>query len=224
MKSIRHFAIIIFLSALTLFAGCLSTSAHHEKVPPYTKIYMEENYTYIQSDFLYPQFKSAEYDTLNKGIKGFVEDNYKHFKKDIKSNYEYALKENPKALPGWYSLRAERITQSATLTSILFQCAFYQPGTTHGNTLFKSINYDIAKKRPVSITEATGLTEEYISKSVRKELSHLEKEGFLISGTEPGKGHFNNYTLDGKTLTIYFAPYEVAPYTSGCQSVTIDLN
>lgn len=224
MNKLLHFSIAALVCSIIL-TSCTTTGLFHEKPPAYKVISMKEKYYYLESEFSYPEFKSDEYSALNFGIKGFVEDNYRNFKKDIKTNYDNLSKTyGYLTMPYCYDLNARTVTQSGGLTSILFECYFYNAGAPHGNILYKSINYDINKKRPVSITEATGLSEQDISRLVRKELSHLEKEGFLISGTEPGKGHFDNYTLDGKNLTIWFAPYEIAPYSLGCQTAHITLN
>jgi hypothetical protein len=44
---------------------------------------------------------------------------------------------------------------------------------------------------------------------------------FITDGTTPNDANFANFFVDNNTLVILFAPYQVAPYAAGPQTLRI---
>ena len=131
-----------------------------------------------------------------------------------------------------YKAVCDSIIVSDNYISMLFTAYRYEGGA-HGETLLDSITYDKALKKEVSITEASGLSikdiatqcKDYFTKRLNYGGNGAEAQkartDWIAEGTIPEAGNYRTFTYDGKTLTVYFEPYTVAPYSEGVQKVTI---
>ena len=102
------------------------------------------------------------------------------------------------------------------------QAGFY--GSTHPETVYSSVNYDLVTGRTLTLGDIlldTATTDDLLS-SVLGILKKQEKELYLYEGYEDTVSAYfassdlqNSWYFTPLGLCFYFAPYEIAPYSSG---------
>ena len=196
---IKHIVYSAVLASL-VFAGCQTAS--QKGAAPYKMTTVSEKNAVFEAKIAYPQF--AGFDDLNSLIKSRTLGAYN----DFKSSAQKTRRE----LESAKNASAEKIPPfeyAVTCDSI------------------------IVSDKYMSITEASGLSVKDIATQCKdyfmKRLSYggngteakKARTDWIAEGTIPEAGNYQTFTYDGKTLTVYFEPYTVAPYSEGVQKVTI---
>ena len=215
--------------AALVFAGCQTAS--QKGAAPYKMTTVSEKNAVFEAEIAYPQF--AGFDDLNSLIKSRTLGAYNDFKSSAQKTRRELENASAKKLPPFeYAAACDSIIVSDKYISMLFTVYRYEGGA-HGETQLDSITYDKALKKEVSITEASGLSIKDIATQCKdyfmKRLSYggnsaeakKARTDWIAEGTIPEAGNYQTFTYDGKTLTVYFEPYTVAPYSEGVQKVTI---
>ena len=224
----KHIVYSAVLAAL-VFAGCQTAS--QKGAAPYKMTTVSEKTDVFEAKIVYPQF--AGFDDLNSLIKSRTLGAYNDFKSSAQKTRRELENASAKKLPPFeYAAACDSIIVSDKYISMLFTAYRYEGGA-HGETQLDSITYDKALKKEVSITEASGLSIKDIATQCKdyfmKRLSYggnsaeakKARTDWIAEGTIPEAGNYQTFTYDGKTLTVYFEPYTVAPYSEGVQKVTI---
>lgn len=194
----------------------------------------DENY--LSADIRYPKFKNLP--ELNRIIEKDILDPYTEYKNTAGSDWDSinqirkdtgSTTETP---PFEYKVYCDPIIDSENYESLLINTYAYSGGA-HGDITLDSITYDKKQKKVVSITDLNKFTVEEISQKCRETLAknlnytdgsaeaESDKIKWIAQGTEPLNESFQVFTYNGKTLTVYFAPYIVAPHSCGVQKVEI---
>lgn len=224
----KHIVYSAVLAAL-VFAGCQTAS--QKGAAPYKMTTVSEKTDVFEAKIVYPQF--AGFDDLNSIIKSRTLGAYNDFKSSAQKTRRELENASAKKLPPFeYAAACDSIIVSDKYISMLFTAYRYEGGA-HGETQLDSITYDKALKKEVSITEVSGLSIKDIATQCKdyfmKRLSYggnsaeakKARTDWIAEGTIPEAGNYQTFTYDGKTLTVYFEPYTVAPYSEGVQKVTI---
>jgi len=224
----KHIVYSAVLASL-VFAACQTAS--QKGAAPYKMTTVSEKNEVIEAKVVYPQFEG--FDDLNSLIKSRTLGAYDDFKSSAQKTRRELENASAKKLPPFeYAAACDSIIVSDKYISMLFTAYRYEGGA-HGETLLDSITYDKALKKEVSITEASGLSIKDIATQCKdyfmKRLSYggnsaeakKARTDWIAEGTIPEAGNYQTFTYDGKTLTVYFEPYTVAPYSEGVQKVTI---
>ena len=224
----KHIVYSAVLASL-VFAGCQTAS--QKGAAPYKMTTVSEKNAVFEAEIAYPQF--AGFDDLNSLIKSRTLGAYNDFKSSAQKTRRELENASAKKLPPFeYAAACDSIIVSDKYISMLFTAYRYEGGA-HGETQLDSITYDKALKKEVSITEASGLSIKDIATQCKdyfmKRLSYggnsaeakKARTDWIAEGTIPEAGNYQTFTYDGKTLTVYFEPYTVAPYSEGVQKVTI---
>lgn len=110
-----------------------------------------------------------------------------------------------------------------TAVSLLFSTEQYSGGV-HGYERYWGETYDTKTGKALSLTDAvtdihafSGLVTEALTERLEDSLSYFED----VDVEEILSGEGASWTLDHTGVTVYFNPYEVAPYAYGVQPVTI---
>jgi hypothetical protein len=100
----------------------------------------------------------------------------------------------------------------------------------HGNTLFKTFTFDTTSGAVLALGDLFTPGSDYLgtlSTIARAELPSLIGNGanadMIKNGTQPEAQSFANFFIDNQDLVILFAPYQVAPYAAGPQTLRIPL-
>ena len=100
----------------------------------------------------------------------------------------------------------------------------------HGNTFFQTFTFDTTSGASLSLADIFIPGSDYLSK-----LSQVAREKlpsvigdtadmkFIENGTTPEEKKFSAFFIDNQNLIILFAPYAIAPYSSGPQTLQIPL-
>ncbi len=98
----------------------------------------------------------------------------------------------------------------------------------HGNTFFRTFTFDLKTGQELSIGDLFAPGQPYLATlssltrtNLTQNLGPNTNPQMLDSGTAPDEKNFQNFFLDNGTLAILFAPYDVAPYAAGPQTVRI---
>ncbi len=100
----------------------------------------------------------------------------------------------------------------------------------HGNMFFHTFTFDAATGKELSLADLFTPGSAYLgtlSTLARAKLPAIIGQDasarMLDSGTTPDAQNFENFFLDNQQLVILFAPYAVAPYAAGPQTLRIPM-
>ena len=134
---------------------------------------------------------------------------------------------NGSALSHFEMVLSGVISDNGRTAGILWQKYQYLGGA-HGGLDISATNCTLPDGRVFHLTELfrkpdTAL--HLISELSRKELQRRELPWDMIrSGTEPDIENFDTFLLTADGLTLYFSPYQVAPWSEGVVTVSLSLD
>ena len=214
----------------------ITISAPAENRIPFSVKNISAARKYLKADIRYPQFKG--FPELNKIIRETITVPYKTFAKTAKNNWketDNARRETGSSddtPPLEYDVICDPVISNDRYITLLITTYVFEGGA-HGDTSLSSVTWDIGKKRTVSITEASGCTLDEIAEACRTYLlDNLQYGGddqeskdsrvkWITDGTAADKDTYSVFTCDGITTAVYFAPYQVAPHSSGVVQVPL---
>jgi hypothetical protein len=171
--------------------------------------------------------------TARSLIYGFVRDTIQQFKAD--GNFANLTQKDIEML-GLDKGRKETLKivylQSSSPHTLTYIYTIYLDTLgAHGNMFFKTFVFDSATGKPLTLTDlfipGTNYLE-VLSKLARAKLPAIIGDGadasFIAGGTTPEEKNFANFFFDNKDFGILFAPYAVAPYAAGPQTLRIKLS
>lgn len=98
----------------------------------------------------------------------------------------------------------------------------------HGNTFFRTFTFDMTTGASLTLHDLFVPGADYLgtlSSIARAKLPTIigeqANQSMLEGGTTPEKKNFTAYFIDNQDLAILFAPYAVAPYSAGPQTLRI---
>lgn len=101
-------------------------------------------------------------------------------------------------------------------------------GGAHGNTYFHTFTFDSQTGDALTLRDLFMPGSEYLdalSSIARAKLpgilGDIFDERMMVDGTAPSEENFESFFLDEDTLTVLFAPYQVAAYAAGPQTLAI---
>ncbi|MBU6323723.1 MAG: DUF3298 domain-containing protein [Patescibacteria group bacterium] len=101
----------------------------------------------------------------------------------------------------------------------------------HPNTFFKTFTFDLGTGKLLSIADIFTAGTPYLDRLsavsrtyLAQNLGQYADTQMLDNGTAPDAKNFQNFFIDNGTLAILFAPYDVAAYAAGPQTVRIPLS
>ncbi|MFA6855856.1 MAG: DUF3298 domain-containing protein [Treponema sp.] len=238
MKKINAFSAVLCALALGM-TGCkssITTKTLTGSGLSYKQITIQEKNKYGEIKVQYSFFPGCA--DLNKAVKSTVVSPFRAFKSSMKQDWKEMDSIRRKTDSGGvtppfsYDVGCNPVILNDRYISMLFT-TYVMEGGAHGDTTLCSFTYDRKQSRLVSITEATGYTLEkiaadcsdYFTKNLNYSDGSRESEDecmkWIAEGTAPEEKNYEKFTYDGKTLTVYFEPYIVAPYVYGIQKVKI---
>jgi hypothetical protein len=185
----------------------------------------------------YPQFAQADASFNAKITKTFT-DEIANFKKTVNDDYEARLEtggdEFTEQFSGsgmyTYEIETSVVQSNDNYISVAIHYGGYSGGA-HGSNNVMTFNYDVKNQKEIVLTDLVTLKE--ASERSRKQLYEnvMTDDGvdpalasMISDGTDPDKSeNFQNFTFIPNLLTIYFNPYQVAPYVFGEQKVVFSL-
>ncbi len=123
------------------------------------------------------------------------------------------------------------IASSAHTASYIFS-TYEDTLGAHGNLFFHTFTFDTTTGRQLALGDLFLPGSDYLAKLselARAQLpsiigSGMVSEQMLDQGTTPEDKSFSNFFIDNGDLVILFAPYAVAPYAAGPQTLRIPLS
>lgn len=230
------FVSLLFSVTVFYFIGCSSTSpsvssgkgngATREKRGSEKSIVSSTKYSKI--DIHYPVFSGQ--DTVNKRIENIVMERKNLFETNAETNWKEldAMVKNSDTKedvpPLDFNVSYVTASNNANYISVLLKIYSFEGGA-HGYTNLVSVNYDKKQKKFISIPDIDGYSYESVSEickaNLKKQLAKDLDATWIDDGAAPTADNLNIFTYDGKTLTVYFEQYQVAPYAYGIQAVSI---
>lgn len=246
MKTIsKIFAILFFVMAVLYLAGCSSAP----RVEPDATVVPESNSVveprptstitdyekstvadskYYTAEIRYPVF--AGFDAVNERVEKIIMERFRQFDAGAESAWKEIDAERKatgatgKTPPFEFIVKCEPYKNASGFINVLINIYTYDGGA-HGYTNLVSVNYDKSQKKFLSLADIDGWTYERASErsraSLKKQFASDASSMWIDEGTTPTAENFSTFTYDGKTITIYFEQYQVAPYAYGIQTVSI---
>ncbi|HUX80914.1 MAG TPA: RsiV family protein [Candidatus Paceibacterota bacterium] len=101
----------------------------------------------------------------------------------------------------------------------------------HGNTFFHTFTFNTSTGALVTLSDVFTLNTPYLE--TLSSISRTKLPGvigstadasFIQNGTEPKESNFQNFFIDNSYFVVLFAPYAVAPYSAGPQTLRIPMS
>jgi hypothetical protein len=120
---------------------------------------------------------------------------------------------------------------SPTTVSYVFTTSTDTLGA-HPNSTYTTFTFDLKTGKALQLADIFLPDSSYLqqlstlSRSLltQKLGSSIDPVGFINPGTTPEAKNFKNFAFDGSNLVVFFDPYQVAPYSSGPQTIKIPLS
>ncbi|HVB19883.1 MAG TPA: RsiV family protein [Candidatus Paceibacterota bacterium] len=155
-------------------------------------------------------------------MKNFVSDTIEQFKSGI----DLSNAQGNKA-----KLQIVYLIASSPHTISYIFTIYEETSRIHGNTLFKTFTFDTGSGALLALTNLFTPGSDYLdtlSSLARAKLPDIIGQGadttFISNGTTPIDKNFENFFFDNQDFVILFAPYQVAPYTAGPQTLRIPVS
>ncbi len=210
-------------------ANIVRIVAVHDDTRPLYSIAME-----------YPQFDAAN-DSFNREISEWANKELSDFKQNAQDNWKGRQDTLPPGQPKMdfpetpftFSITWEPKQINSANISIIVRMDSFEGGA-HGNSELKTFNYDVVRKRDVTLGDLFPGNAAYLDKVSKyahdqlvQDLASSAAEGadtlesMISDGTAPTAENFSNFMFNGDVIDLYFPKYQVAPGVYGEQHVTM---
>lgn len=216
----KLFFILLSLFSVGVFLFCVCYPKNEIIVIPTFasgKVFYEEKIQLQDNNYrIYAAIPITDYKNLNNEIKDQVNEHIKNFQDSIADSTSYLHQLYTFDL--WYHAYSYQ-----NFLSFHFYVSTYTGGA-HPNTYSFSINYDIDKKKTITINDLNNNDNFYkiLSSYTYDELLKSGKFtntkfeiNLLKDGTSPRKENFKTFAITSEGLIIFFDRYQVAPYAYG---------
>ena len=237
-------AILVVIAAIAFFALTRPVQKPaHTATPEELAATQSRSYTehgayydiatnYASRTLLRVDIGTAADDTAVAAMKDFITSTVAQFKKDGKYANLTAQDIQMRFSGGRKdALNIVYLISTAPRTVSYIYTTYMDTGGAHGNTFFRTFTFDTKTGASLSLADLFTPDADYLmalSKIARAKLPDMLKENMvpqmLNDGTTPDAKNFANFFIDNDALKIQFAPYEVAPYSAGPQTLYIPLS
>lgn len=201
---------------------------------PYTE---QSDYYQIAANFptTTPLSGAADVSAL-EAMHGWISDQVTQFKTE--GNFDHLTPEDiqmmgydqgrKQTLQVSYLIASSPIEQPRTVSYIYTE--YLDTLGAHGNTFFKTFTFDTATGNLLALSDLFQSGSDYLgalSSAARTYLTENIGQNstaqMIDDGTTPDPKNFQNWFLDNRDLVLLYAPYDVAPYAAGPQTVRLPL-
>jgi hypothetical protein len=229
----QHF---LFLGLLCAFAVFLSSCRSTQVAVTSRTGHLDADW--LEADINYPAFEG--FDELNTVIADYVESDYREFKAQYQDTWQtekaYRMRLDPDVdmvRYAYYVSPRKAVAAKRYISVVLAVWNF--TGGAHGSTVLKSFVYDKKTRSLIPNPSALGFSYDYLAEQCRAWLdAHVsiadqskaalsDRKQWIEAGSAPKESNYTVFAYDGKILTVYFAEYQVAPYSEGIFEVPVTL-
>jgi len=221
MKTIYYF---LFLSIFALLScsnnntkGEIAADEIHEKT-------IENKYVKITYNSVVFKKDDVPISIINDTVDNFIKLEIKEFRESIDKDIKELIDSGETS--GKYELNiiTEHYITTYGFISVIIEMNHYTLGA-HGNSTFKSINYDVINKKFINLTELGHFEkkEELERFNSLLEKYFIDKDSCFSDKPKIDKD-FNTFTIQEDSISVYFAPYELGAYACGTAEILIPIS
>lgn len=186
------------------------------------KVYKSKN-DYLDINIIIPQLNSLENKEAEKAINNKITKWTEDWINDVIQIADEYFKNSTAPLMSYQLYARYKLTNKDNIIS--FYIDYYQfTGGAHGITTRMSYNIDKNSGKEIELKDLFDSNYDYKS-VINKEISRqiAKDPDRYFPGKDGFKGISDNqsYYIKNNIITIYFAPYEIAPYASGIPEFNI---
>lgn len=157
---------------------------------------------------------------FNGSVKDLVMGDVNYFKESLK---DWTPIEN---MYSNYELSDSVLFINDRMISVKYYGYMYYSGAAHPLTFFMSLNYDLIKKKSLTLGDFfsgdyLGVISSYCISEIKKRIGEYSDNDWINSGAGPKEENYKIFNISKKHLLITFPVYQVAPYVAGPQEVEI---
>src|SRR5664279_4660361 len=169
----------------------------------------------------YPLDLAQQYPLVASTIDPFI--------KTAKDEYFQTVSADFSPAPGPYEedITYETFKHSDSIFTLVFT-VYEFTGGAHGYTNTTTYTFDLKNNKLLTLddiftntADALAIIEPIVQATVKAAVGEMNQQDMLDAGTGTDPNNYQDFSLDGDTITFYFPPYQVAPYAAGVQKVTI---
>jgi len=125
-----------------------------------------------------------------------------------------------------FDLKYEQTAPAGNIFSIKFTMEGYVAGMAHPYHVIRSANFDLEKGKDIALSDLFTANSDYLKTIANYCSDELSKRdiGFtdmFKQGADPTPDNYQEWNIASDGLVITFNEYQVAPYVSGPQTVTV---
>lgn len=145
------------------------------------------------------------------------------------SDFKAAIPESMPEGANWkYDIYIQYVSSqfSTTVRSFRFLVSQFTGGA-HPNTVVVTKTYDMSAGKELALADFFKPETDYVNTLSRYAISDIEGRAinsdkkWVKEGAGPDPENFRSFTANEEGLTLYFDPYQVAPYAYGVQEVKV---
>ncbi len=127
----------------------------------------------------------------------------------------------------WLEIDCVSVRSDNLIFALKFNISSYGEGAAHPNQDTKTLNYSIIDQKELGLKDLFKPDSDYLKLLSQLSRTHLKERlderyfQMIDEGTLPKETNFSSFLVEKTGLTIFFNPYEVAPYSKGTQEILI---
>ena len=217
---------LIYLLILISFLGIISCSNNKNEIAADEIIEKTIESKYYKISYNSVIFKKNEepIDVINDSINKFIKSEINAFINSIDNDIKELIDNNN--ISGKYELNiiTDHYITTYGFISTIIELNHYTLGA-HGNSVFKSINFDIINNKFINLTSLGHLNDNNKLKQFNLLLNkYFINKDSCFSDKPKIDSTFNIFTIQEDSITIYFSPYQLGAYACGSAEIMIPIN
>lgn len=216
--------LIIIISILT-FLACNNVNVNKNEVSAdqINQKTIETKYYKIDYNSVVFKKNSNPINIVNDSVNNFINSEIKAFTKSIDIDIKEIIDSNEINAKYELNINTNNYITTFGYVSIVFEIYSYTLGA-HGNSTFKSINYDIINNKFVSLNDISKIEDKINLGKFNSLLNKYFVNTDSCFTKKPSiKKDFNTFSIQEDSIVVYFAPCELGAYACGSSKVYIPI-
>ncbi len=215
---------ILILISLLGVTSCSNNNKNEIAADEILEKTIESKYYKITYNSVVFKKNGEPINTINDTIDTFIKSEIKIFINSVDDDIKELIDNNE--ISGKYELNI--ITKHYITTygfiSTIIELNHYTLGA-HGNSVFKSINYDIINNKFVNLADVAHFNKQNgLTKFNTLLNKYFINKDSCFSDKPTIDKNFNTFTIQEDSIAVYFAPYELGAYACGSAEIMIPIN
>jgi hypothetical protein len=219
-------ALSIFILVISLFSlmSCSDNNKNEISADEILEKTIESKYYRISNNSVVFKKNGEPIKVINDSIDSFIKSEIRIFINSIDDDIKELIDNDETSGKYRLNIVTEHFITTYGFISTIIELNHYTLGA-HGNSVFKSINYDIVNKKFINLSDLFNTNDNNKLEQFNKLLNrYLVNTDSCFTIKPEIDNSFNTFTIQEDSIAVYFAPYELGAYACGSAEILIPIN